>query len=71
MNQLNHSSQPGLIAVNLNQYRELAQRANQPLLDVQTLKKLLPHSRRHKYVANKVVRSRILEKTINCWVFQQ
>jgi hypothetical protein len=72
VNTLNHSPTPGFIAINLNQFREMAQAKNQPLLDMQLIKKLLPHSKRHKFIeANRTVRSRLLEKPIKCWVFQQ
>lgn len=71
-NYLNHASQPGLLAINLNQYRELAQQANQPLPDMQQLKRLLPQSKRHKLIeANRTIRSRVFDKSIKCWIFQQ
>jgi hypothetical protein len=72
MNQLNHSPQPGIIAVNLNHFREQAQRTNQPTIDMGQLKRLLPQSKRHKLIeVNRTVRSRILDKPVKCWVFQQ
>jgi len=72
LNNLNHSPEPSQIALNLNQFREASQKSNQPLLDMPLLKKLLPHSRRHKLIgANKTIRSKLLDKPIKCWVFEK
>ncbi len=69
---LDHSTNPDILAINLNHFRELAQSAGQPIIDLQQVKKLLPHTRRFKFIeANRTVRSCILDKPIKCWVFQR
>lgn len=68
---LNHSRDISRIAVNLNQYRDLCLANGQELPDIKQLKKLLPHSKRHKFVAsNECINSTHLEKTLRCWVFE-
>ncbi len=68
---LNHAGSAEHIAVNLIQFREAAQSSGQPLLDMHLLKKLLPGCKRYKFLeANKAVRSKHINKTIKCWVFQ-
>lgn len=72
INGMDHSSNPELVAINLNHFREMAQSKGQPIIDLQQVKKLLPHTRRHKFIeANRTVRSVILDKPIKCWVFQR
>ncbi|EPR43157.1 hypothetical protein dsx2_2517 [Desulfovibrio sp. X2] len=71
-NSLNHSKDPGTIAVNLNHFREESRAGGQPDLDMQALKKLLPFCKRFKFLdANRTVRSCQTEKPMKCWVFQQ
>lgn len=67
---MNHATQDNEIAINLPQYlQECAkQRVDAPHMD--SLKKLLPSSRQRKFIGIKTVRSRILKKTIKCWVFE-
>jgi hypothetical protein len=68
---LNHSREEDTIAVNLNQFRDLCLHNGQELPDIKQLKKLLPHSKRHKFVASSApVNSRHLNKTLRCWVFE-
>ena len=43
----------------------------QPVPDMATLKKLLPLCRRHKYMGNMPINSRITAKTMRCWVFSR
>jgi len=72
VNTLNHSKEPGIVAINLNHVREAAQAKGQPLIDMQQLKKLLPHGKKYKLLdANRTVWSCLLEKSIKCWVFQR
>jgi len=72
INGMDHSSNPDILAVNLNHFREMAQSKGQPIIDLQQVKKLLPHTRRYKFIeANRTVRSCILDKPIKCWVFQR
>ncbi|AXE32260.1 bifunctional DNA primase/helicase [Chromobacterium phragmitis] len=80
---LNHSRDSGLIAINLNHFIEVASDRRQTLPDIGELKKLLPTSRRHKFIeANKTVNSAINAQfnarssgqkrasTVKCWVFE-
>lgn len=68
---LNHSKDPGVIAINLNHFREQCQQLGQESPDMAQLKKLLPHTKRHEFIAaNKSVRSVSLSKTIKCWQFK-
>ena len=71
--QLNHSQTPDTtIAVNLNHFREKCVDLGQQYPDLAMLKKLLPHTRRHKFVeANKATASRVEAKTIKCWIFEK
>lgn len=72
--QLNHSQSPDTtIAVNLNHFREKCVDYGQPYPDMAMLKKLLPYTRRHKFVeANKAVASRVEgNKTVKCWIFER
>lgn len=66
---LNHSSDEALVAVILNHFMELSRSAGQPLLDMQSLKKLLPNGKRHKFINNQSVRSKHDDRIIRCWVF--
>lgn len=69
---LNHSTDENQIAVNLNQYLEQCRHHGQDIPDLKQLKKLLPHSKRHKLVDKcKVVNSPRLSKAMRCWVFQK
>jgi hypothetical protein len=69
---LNHSNADDELAINLEQYREMCQRHGQEMPDLRLLKKLLPHGKRHKFVASgKAVNSRHLDKTVRCWIFKK
>jgi len=69
---LNHSTDENHIAINLNHFAEKCRYYNQELLESKTLKKLLPHSKRHKLLGkNEVVMSKVTRKSIRCWVFQK
>lgn len=72
--QLNHAKDTeGIIALNLNHFREKCQDYGQAYPDVGMLKKLLPHTRRHKFVeSSKSVRSRHEQtRIIKCWIFEK
>jgi DNA primase len=65
---LNHSRDDSLIAVNLNHLKEyMADRKH--FIDVAALKKLLPNSKRYKFVAQRKVNSSIKNRILHCWVF--
>ncbi|ADU61450.1 MAG: toprim domain-containing protein [Pseudodesulfovibrio sp.] len=79
---LNHANDDGILAINLQQYREMCQKHGQELPDLKLLKKLLPQGKRHKFVeAGRNVSSRHMTRTdamgrevpraIRCWIFQK
>ena len=69
---LNHArTTDGRIAINLNQLMEECRTWGQPVPDMGQLKKLLPLCRRHKYMGNMPINSRITGKTMRCWVFSR
>ncbi|MGV6473561.1 toprim domain-containing protein [Azotobacter vinelandii] len=81
--QVNHSADPKLIAINLNQFAEKASEHRQNLADLKTLRPLLKDCRSHKLLhENKAVYSAIraaqaaknsmFDKptTLKCWVFK-
>ena len=68
---LNHAKEPGFVAINLPQFREFAYDAGQAPIDIALLKRLLPLSRKRKFVAaNRAVNSRHDAKTVKCWIFE-
>ena len=80
---VNHSKNPDLIAINLNEFAERAAEHKQKLADVGTLRNLLPNSRSRKYLEhNKSVDSAVRAAfnqrnymnqrgtTVKCWIFQ-
>ncbi|WP_169900760.1 bifunctional DNA primase/helicase [Pseudomonas gessardii] len=81
--QVNHSTDPKLIAINLNEFAELASIHRQNLADLKTLRALLTESRSRKLLeTNKATYSAIRAAqsvgnalfnkplTVRCWVFQ-
>jgi hypothetical protein len=71
-NTLDHSESDKEVAVNLNSFRAHCIDYGQELIDLTQLKKILPTSKRHKFVCkNRPVWSRQLQKTIRCWIFQR
>ena len=69
---LNHArNNDGRIAINLNQFAEECRTWGQAVPDMTLLKKLLPLCRRHKYMGNMPINSRITGKTMRCWVFSR
>lgn len=81
--QVNHSTDPKLIAINLNEFAELASIHRQNLADLKTLRSLLTESRSRKLMeTNKATYSAVRAAqsvgnalfnkslTVRCWVFQ-
>lgn len=69
---LNHArTTDGRIAINLNQLMEECRTWGQTVPDMGQLKKLLPLCRRHKYMGNMPINSRLTGKTMRCWVFSR
>lgn len=81
---LNHSCDPALIAINLNQYVQYAAEKKQQIPLLAELKKLLKNSRTRKFVEAKAVNSLINREynknrdfnhparpeTVYCWIFE-
>ncbi|WJV21675.1 MULTISPECIES: toprim domain-containing protein [Pseudomonas] len=81
---VDHSSDPSVIAINLNEFSERAAEHKQKLADVATLRDLLKESRSHKFLdANKAVHSAVRvamnnrtpmapgrPTTVKCWTFK-
>lgn len=79
---VNHSKNPDLIAINLNEFAERAAEHRQKLADVTTLKTLLKESRSRKYDDYKAVDSAVRSAqalrnplvvrcpTVKCWIFK-
>jgi ribosomal protein L37E len=81
---VDHSSDPSVIAINLNEFSERAAEHKQKLADVATLRDLLKESRSHKFLeANKAVHSAVRAAmnsrtplapgrptTVKCWIFK-
>lgn len=69
---LNHSRDPRLIAVNLNEFVEAASHARQQIPPLIELKRHLRTSKRRKFVeSNRSVKSVLTKKTHRCWVFER
>lgn len=67
---LNHSNHLSEIAVNIPHFIQTCNLAHTERLPSESiLKKLLPDSRKHKFIGKKHVWSKLLNKTIYCWVF--
>jgi energy-coupling factor transporter ATP-binding protein EcfA2 len=82
--QVNHSIDPKLIAINLNEFAEMASVHRQNLGDLKTLRGLLVNSRSRKWVeTNKAIYSAVRAAqaachgipkkttTVRCWIFQR
>jgi hypothetical protein len=78
---LNHSCNDEEIAVNLNEFIEVATTHRQQVPTLRDLKKVLRTSRRQKFLDVKTVKSRIRlnssqsdicrSTTVHCWVFKR
>ena len=68
---LNHSADDALIALNLNHFLELSRSAGQQIFDLNTLKKLFPNCKRHRFIENKTVWSKHENRSYKCWIFRK
>jgi hypothetical protein len=68
--QMNHSHDDDLIAINLKHCEQVYAERTGERLAVHVLQKHLPHSKTHRFIAQKNVKSRLLNKTLWCWVFK-
>lgn len=81
---VNHSPEPGAIAVNFNHFVQVANEHRQPSFDITEIKKLLKTGRRRKFCGIKSVRSKVnavcngarslahsqqLPEVVRCWIF--
>ena len=78
MHVLDHSNKKELIAVNLNEFIAAAGRHGQAAPDLNTLRKLLRESRRHKFIDSNVAVSSCIKTnafskpvTVKCWTFKR
>lgn len=81
--QLNHSKDPNFIAINLNQFVQMATEHKQQIPQLDELKRVLKTGRSHKFIDIKSIRSNINEQwnirypnkkrptVVKCWVFQK
>ncbi len=76
--QLNHSRDPGVIAVNLNHFAQVAADAKQQVPPLTDLKRLLRASKTRKFIDLRAVHSTLFmragdtsPKTVKCWVFKR
>lgn len=67
--QLNHSADDQLIAINLVDFRKIAEQNHCRLPEINHLKTLLKNSTKYKFIDTKSIRSKIKEKSVFCWVF--
>jgi len=79
---LNHSKKPETIAINLNEFVQMAAEHRQKVADASTLRDLLKESRRHKFLEYKAVDSAVRAaqavnnsmfskpSTVKCWIFE-
>lgn len=71
LEKLNHANKDHLIAISLPEIYERATQHGARLPDYADMKRLLPESRARKFLEYKGVASRLLEKTVKCWVFRR
>lgn len=75
---LNHATDPSTIAVNLNEFIQLAVESRQQVPSLRELKAHLKNSRKHKYIGQSCVYSKIRANnshynstSIRAWIFQK
>jgi Toprim-like len=68
---LNHSSDPKLIAIHLNDFFEQSRKRNQELISIGDLKQVLPQSQHYRFLRQGRVQSRLQKTQVRCWVFQK
>ncbi len=67
---LNHSTDQGLIAINLNHFQEIVMSRGIERISTLELKKLLPTSRKCRFLGQQKTRSSIDNSVIHCWLFE-
>jgi len=70
--QLNHSVTPDTsIAVNLEHFHQQCKLHDLPIIDNKELRRKLPGSKKPKYKKNETTHSKLLRKSIRCWIFER
>ena len=68
---MNHSKEPEkIIAVSLEHFHSEAKAAGLPSIDNRELRQRLKLSQQRKFITNKTIRSKITDKSIRCWIFE-
>jgi hypothetical protein len=67
---LNHSHDEDFIAINLKHFEQVCAERKVDRIPSAELKKYLEASKKHKFVEQRNVKSKILGKTVWCWVFR-
>ena len=68
---LNHSSDSGLIAINIEHFHNACRLAGQEVIHATQLQRALPKSSPYTYVEIRKVRSVIEKRPLNCWIFRK
>ena len=68
---LNHSSDSGLIAINIEHFHNACRLAGQEVIHATQLQRALPKSSSYTYVEIRKVRSVIEKRPLNCWIFRK
>lgn len=68
---LNHSSDKGLIAINIQHFQATCRAAGLEALPTVLLQKALRQSRTHPFLETRKCHSRIEQRSLNCWIFKK
>ncbi|WP_338522437.1 toprim domain-containing protein [Pseudomonas batumici] len=68
---LNHSSDRGVIAINIEHFQEACRKAGQEVLTRVQLQRALPKSTTYTFMESRKTYSRLERRTINCWLFKK
>ncbi|MFV0925410.1 toprim domain-containing protein [Pseudomonas palmensis] len=68
---LNHSSDKGVIAINIQHFQAACRAAGLEALPTVLLQKSLKQSRTHAFLETRKCHSRIEQRSLNCWLFKK
>ncbi len=69
---INHArDESTFIAINLNQFVEIANECKQQIPQLTELKRMLKSSRKHRFKEVKAIHSPHINRTIKCWIFEK
>ncbi|SEH99832.1 toprim domain-containing protein [Pseudomonas asplenii] len=68
---LNHSSDKGLIAINIQHFQTASRAAGLEALPTILLQKALKTSKTHTFLETRKCHSRIEQRSLNCWIFKK